>query len=145
MSCFPNLFTWIPFQKTSITFTVPKLYSYLSPCLLHNSLGFLGDDTNPMGKHCSSVIIFSSISFTLVFNWNHFEMRLLNLKINFYILRTFCPHLGSFCGVSSFTTFRPNLNHLKKARGEMWPKRSERRNNTKNYQDEDTKSAINKN
>ena len=29
-------------------------------------------------------------------NWNHFEMRLLNLRINFYFLRTFCPHLGSF-------------------------------------------------
>ena len=35
-------------------------------------------------------------------------------------------------------------NHLKKARGEIWPKRSERRNNTKNYQDEEKKSAINK-
>ena len=34
--------------------------------------------------------------FVLVFNWNHFEMRLLNLRINFYLLRTFCPHLGSF-------------------------------------------------
>ena len=32
--------------------------------------------------------------FVLVFNWNHFEMRLLNLRINFYLLRTFCPHLG---------------------------------------------------
>ena len=46
--------------------------------------------------------------FILVFNWNHFEMRLLNLRINFYLLQTFCPHLGSFCVVSSFTTFRPN-------------------------------------
>ena len=45
----------------------------------------------------------------IVFNWNHFEMRLLNLRINFYLLRTFCPHLGSFCVVSSFTTFRPNF------------------------------------
>ena len=34
---------------------------------------------------------------------------------------------------------------LKKARGEIWLKHSERRNNTKNYQDEDKKSAINKN
>ena len=44
----------------------------------------------------------------LVFNRNHFEMRLLNLRINFYLLRTFCPHLGIFfcvCVVSSFTTF----------------------------------------
>ena len=31
------------------------------------------------------------------------------LRINFYLLRTFCPHLGSFCVVSSFTTFRPNF------------------------------------
>ena len=30
--------------------------------------------------------------------------------INFYLLRTFCPHLGSFCVVfSSFTTFQPNF------------------------------------
>ena len=45
-----------------------------------------------------------------LFNWNHFEMRLLNLRINFfYLLRTFCPHLDSFCVVSSFTTFWPNF------------------------------------
>ena len=37
-----------------------------------------------------------------------------------------------------------SVNHLKKARGEIWPKRSERRNNTKNYEDEDKKSTINK-
>ena len=27
---------------------------------------------------------------------NPFEMRLLKLRIDFYLLRTFCPHLGSF-------------------------------------------------
>ena len=48
-------------------------------------------------------------TFYIVFNWNHFEMRLLNLRINFYLLRTFCPHLSSFCVVSSFTTFQPNF------------------------------------
>ena len=33
-------------------------------------------------------------------------MRLLNLRINFfYLLRTFCPHLGSFCVVSSSQGF----------------------------------------
>ena len=26
-----------------------------------------------------------------------------------YLSQTFCPHLGSFCVVSSFTTFRPNF------------------------------------
>ena len=32
------------------------------------------------------------------------------LRINFFfLLRTFCPHLGSFCVVPSFTTFRPNF------------------------------------
>ena len=35
-------------------------------------------------------------------------------------------------------------NHLKNAKGEIWPKRRERSNNTKNYQDEIKKSAINK-
>ena len=30
-------------------------------------------------------------------------------ELFFYLLRTFCPHLGSFCVVSSFTTFRPNF------------------------------------
>ena len=36
-------------------------------------------------------------------------MRLLNLRINFYLLQTPCPHLGSFCVVSSFTMLRPNF------------------------------------
>ena len=27
----------------------------------------------------------------------------------FNLLRTFCPHLGSFCVVSSFNTIRPNF------------------------------------
>ena len=35
------------------------------------------------------------------------------------------------------------VNHLKKARGEIWPKRSEKKQKKK-YQDEDKKSAINK-
>ena len=36
---------------------------------------------------------------------------------------------------------KSRLNPLKKARGEIWPKRSEEK---KTYQDEDKKSAINK-
>ena len=46
----------------------------------------------------------------IVFNWNHFEMRLLNLRINFYLLQTFCPHLGSFLcrvGMLSLVTVSP--------------------------------------
>ena len=34
---------------------------------------------------------------------------LLFWELIFYLLRTFFPHLGSFCVVSSFTTFRPNF------------------------------------
>ena len=40
---------------------------------------------------------------------------------------------------------RSRLNHPKKARGEIWPKRSEEETTQKKpYQDEDKKSAINK-
>ena len=73
-----------------------------------------------------------------------FETRLLNLRINFFIYcGLFVLILVVFCVVSSFLS-KVVVNHLKKARGEIWPKRSERRNNTKNYQDEDKKSAIKK-
>ena len=58
----------------------------------------------------SSICLCSKKTFTIVFNWNHFEMRLLNLRINFYLLRTFFVLiLVVFCVVSSFTTFRPNF------------------------------------
>ena len=36
-----------------------------------------------------------------------FEMRLLNLRINFIV--DFCPHLRSFFVVVFLTTFRPNF------------------------------------
>ena len=39
---------------------------------------------------------------------------------------------------------RSRLNHLKKARGEIWPKRSEEETTHKIYLDEDKKSAIDK-
>ena len=40
-------------------------------------------------------------------------------ELIFYLLRTFCPHLGSFfCVVSSFTTFRPNF-HLWPSSGDL--------------------------
>ena len=47
-------------------------------------------------------------------------MRLLNLRINFYLLRTFCPHLGSFCVVSSFTTFQVSI--VRRRRFQILPK-----------------------
>ena len=93
-------------------------------------------------------------------------MRLLNLRINFYLLwtlqrftwsKTWCDRQQLWkAEIPGNTVTRLIIpirgrgkNHLKKARGEIWPKRSERRNNTKkttkNYRDEDKKSAINKN
>ena len=45
----------------------------------------------------------------LQFGHINFVKQPKKLRINFYLLRTFCPHLGSFCVVSSFTTFRPNF------------------------------------
>ena len=73
----------------------------------------LGTNKIVFGDHENSIsnrlIIKTVFFFVIVFNWNHFETRLLNLRINFYLLRTFCPHLGSFCVVSSFTTFQPNF------------------------------------
>ena len=64
-----------------------------------------------------TIRILETISYVLVFNWNHFEMRLLNLRINFYLLRTFCPHLGSFCVISSF--------HYVSAKFHLWPSSSD--------------------
>ena len=40
-------------------------------------------------------------------------MRLLNLRINFYLLRTFCPHLGSFLCCFFF--------HYVSAKFHLWP------------------------
>ena len=41
-------------------------------------------------------------------------MRLLNLRINFYLLRTFCPHLGSFFFLFVFF-------HYVSAKFHLWP------------------------
>ena len=37
---------------------------------------------------CKRKTVFKQMSVYLSFNWNHFEMRFLNLRINFYLLRT---------------------------------------------------------
>ena len=50
-----------------------------------------------------------SAFFMVILGWLHNSLAAF-FRINFYLLRTFCPHLGSFfCVVSSFTTFRPNF------------------------------------
>ena len=87
------------------------------------------------------------------------------VRINFFffnLLRTFCPHLSSFFVLfilhyvsakfhlwpsSGDLTATSDRNaescKLKKAKGEIWPKRREEETTQKNYQD-DKKSAINK-
>ena len=57
-------------------------------------------------------------------------MRLLNLRINFYLLRAFCPHLDRVFFVPSHY-FGGRSDYLKKARGEIWPKRSEKKQEQK--------------
>ena len=90
-------------------------------------------------------------------------MRLLNPRINFLFIADFLSSSWYFFVVVSshyvsakfhhwpssgdqpaflFET-QDAVNHLKKARGEIWSKRSEKKQQ-KNYQDEDKKSAINK-
>ena len=44
---------------------------------------------------------------------------------------------------ASFRVWTP-VTYLKKARGEIWPKCSEKKQQQKKYQDEDKKSAIKK-
>ena len=89
-------------------------------------------------------------------HWCHYLNRYFIIwELILYLLRTFYPHLGSFCVVSSSLRFGQisalaffrwlawrqyflgirlqdsaflsdvTVNHLKKARGEFWPKRSE--------------------
>ena len=70
--------------------------------------------TNPCAepkcnKTLNFVLIFI-VKFITIFQWNRKnEIRKSEVRINFYLLRTFFPHLGSFCVFSSFTTFRPNF------------------------------------
>ena len=46
---------------------------------------------------------------TVPADWATYSRTTSGMRINFYLLRTFCPHLGSFCVVSSFIRFRPNF------------------------------------
>ena len=63
-------------------------------------------------KQCFIIIFVLITSLSIVvFNWNHFEMRLLNLRINFYLLLTFCPHFVSFFGCFFFHYVSAKFHH----------------------------------
>ena len=85
-------------------------------------------------------------------------MRLLNLRINFDLLRTFCPHLGSFFFLCFFFHYVSAKFHLWPSSGDFYAirrtevkfgrnvvKEETTHKKQKKYQDEDKKSAINKN
>ena len=58
------------------------------------------------------------VSVVIVFNWNHFEMRLLNLRINFYLLRTFVLILVDFFLCVCVCCF---FFHYVSAKFHLWP------------------------
>ena len=72
------------------------------------------DYLNKNWSNCKIISIFlkhpvisNDIKFSLIgiiLRWGFLIWELI-----FYLLQTFCLHLGSFCVVSSFTTFRPNF------------------------------------
>ena len=58
-----------------------------------------------LGKSCW----LHQLLYSKAIGWQKLKSNLLNssftLRINFYLLQTFCPHLGSFCVVSSLLCF----------------------------------------
>ena len=66
------------------------------------------EDNSPFSQKATSILI--------VFIGNPFEMRLLNLRINFYLWRTFCPHLGRI-----FLFFFCFFFHYVSAKFHLWP------------------------
>ena len=85
-------------------------------------------------------------------------MMLLNLRINFYLLRTFCPHLGRvffLCCFFFHYVYKKKKTYLSEVavkspeEGQRWNLAEtlwkKKQHTKKNYQDEVKKSAINKN
>ena len=101
-------------ERKILTLMIPKMYKTINHLNCHN-----------VTNNDSIIIILAISMFTyenqsvkiietqIWNNRNRYRLKLDNstkdLRINFYLLQTFCPHLGSFCVVSSFTTFRPNF------------------------------------
>ena len=74
------------------------------PSMTLNYIWWWDSSSEVQGSIRYSLIALTSRSTDSECYWNHFEMRLLNLRINlffFYLLWTFCPQLGSFCVSSS--------------------------------------------
>ena len=79
--------------------------------LLH-SLGPAATSTRtPCQRSVDGIYMLKSNRWLPPTKWLSFETsgHVYILRINFHLLQTFCPRLGSFCVVSSFTKFRPNF------------------------------------
>ena len=104
-----NLFSWHD-----------KIKSYIFVIINEKQLKNNNTQKNFMCRLCS--VIDETVNFRLVFNWNHFEMRLLNPRINFYLLRIFCPHLGSFYSfIYLFIYLCCFFFHYVSAKFHLWP------------------------
>ena len=71
-----------------------------------------------MPKLCEYNKEYKNNILVIVFNWNHFEMRLLNLRINFLFIADFCPHLGIFLYIFCVCCF---FFHYVSAKLHLWP------------------------
>ena len=94
--------------------------TYMSHWLIKRHTIYMSNSLLLIRPYCTYVSLITPLSViqhschsVLVFNWNHFEMRFLNLRINFYLLRTFCPHHGSFLCCFFF--------HYVSAKFHLWP------------------------
>ena len=100
--------TWVGFETTIMTMlTWNRKDSTALPAAPRASKGEQGwifwsykslsglPESGPYRMFCTCLLI------GIILRWGFF----FNQRINFYLLRTFPPHLGSFCVVSSFTTF----------------------------------------
>ena len=74
--------------------------------------------TNPMWH---KVNFLSRVKNVIFFNWNHFEMRLLNLRIIFYLLRTFVLILVVVCFFGYFFFVFCFFISLRFAKFHLWP------------------------
>ena len=106
-------------------------------------LGVVAIEKGAFGSPSTMVANFTYICsylFWSVFNWNHFEMRLLNLRISFLFI-------ADFLSASWYKTQHsyPRSRLITWRRPEVkFGRNVVKKKQHKNYQDEDKKSAINK-
>ena len=126
----PLLLVWFLRIKTCPP-VLPVLCGFFQQ-LKHKKYG--SNFFNPT-KRTQEIQTFKRTPFTKKFPANQLFARTLFSFLSFYVnicfFITFEIVLRFFLPADSAFLSEVAVNHLKKARGEIWPKRSERRNNTK--------------